>query len=549
MIAQVALVLGAVCSVIFDVSRRAGDFVMGALNILLAMAFLDRDTCKTTLLGETIIQQVPKKIETATGKFNLKGRLVYYAVCTTCNCTHKPILKRGQAHPTYPKYCNNIPAPGAGKCGTALLERHSVGGLGVWRPSLMCAYHELNDYVCGLECREDLREYIDSACDKAMEEFSKGVPNEFNDVLSGDFARSFKWIDNKLFIDRPKGEGRLLFSLNLDFFNVEEMRLRGASASSGIVAMACLNLPVDIRYKPENMYIACIIPGPKEPRLTQTNHFIRPLVDDLKVSWERGTQFSHSPDRVVRCALACAVCDLVGARKLSCMAGVTSNHICTICDCFGHASYGRTDVEKWKTRNRDDLFDAATQWQNASSTNDQDKLFSANGVRWSELWRLPYWDPARQLVIDPMHNLLEGLAQAHFRSVLGLTTAEAKATPPPLPAFDINVPPFPDRHLEPLNPVFVKDSGSFLNNKEIHQVPQIYQILQAQITDEDGIKSVENKLKNKNRSPLEYVCRSLGLRPSEQAATRRRGKKSKTFWIELLLNWVSASSRLCLETS
>ncbi len=537
MVAQVALVLGAVCSIIFDVSRRAGDFVMGGLNILLAMAFLDRGTCKTTRLGETIIQQVPKKIETATGKFNLKGRLVYYAVCTTCNCTHKPIFKRGQAHATYPKYCNNIPSPGEGKCGTVLLEPRSVGGLNIWRPRLMCAYHELNDYICGLECREDLREHLDSACDKAMAEFSKGVPNDFSDVFSGDFVRSFKWVDDKLFIDRPKGEGRLLFSLNLDFFNVEEMRLRGASASSGIVAMACLNLPVDIRYKPENMYISCIIPGPKEPRLTQTNHFLRPLVEDLKVSWERGTQFSHSPDRVVRSALACAVCDLVGARKLSCMAGVTSNHICTICDCFGHASYGRTDVDEWKTRNREDLLDAATHWRNATSANEQDKLFSANGIRWSELWRLPYWDRARQLVIDPMHNLLEGLAQAHFRFVLGLTTIEAKTIPPPLPAFEFQFPPLPDRAHVPLHPIFVKDSGSFLNDKEIHQVSQIYSILQAQITDEDGLQSVGKKLGSKNRSALEYACRCLGLTPSEAAAAMRRGKKSKAFWIEMLFHF------------
>lgn len=311
--AQVALVLGAVCSVIFDVSRRAGDFVMGSLGVLLAVVFVDHDTPR----GEAILKQVPKKIETATDKFNLKGRLVYYAVCPTCKQTHKPIYKRGQAHPTYPKNCNNIPAPGAGQCGTPLLERHSVGGLVIYRPILVCAYHELNDYICGLESRDDLRGYLDGACDSAMDEIRSGVRNEINDVLTGDFARNFKWTDDKLFIDRPKGEGRLLFSLNLDFFNVEEMRLRGASASSGILAMACLNLPVDIRYKPENMYIACVIPGPKEPHLTQSNHFIRPLIDDLKISWERGTRFSHSPNRVVRSALACAVCDLVGARKLS----------------------------------------------------------------------------------------------------------------------------------------------------------------------------------------------------------------------------------------
>ncbi len=150
------------------------------------------------------------------------------------------------------------------------------------------------------------------ACDDAMRNLGNTDPN-VNDVFQADFVKTFRWNDSKLFIDRPDGEGRLLFSLFLDFFNVEEMCIRGASTSSGVIAMACLNLPVDIRYKPENIYISGIIPGPKEPSLTEINHFIAPLVDDLKAAWDRGVVFSHAPNRLVRSRRRGApVCDLLG---------------------------------------------------------------------------------------------------------------------------------------------------------------------------------------------------------------------------------------------
>jgi len=39
-------------------------------------------------------------------------------------------------------------------------------------------------------------------------------------------------------------------------------------------------------------------------------------------------------------------------------------------------------------------------------------------VQWSPLLKLPYWDPGKFLVVDPMHNLFLGLAASHVRKVL-----------------------------------------------------------------------------------------------------------------------------------
>src|SRR5882724_12488181 len=39
-------------------------------------------------------------------------------------------------------------------------------------------------------------------------------------------------------------------------------------------------------------------------------------------------------------------------------------------------------------------------------------------VQWSPLLKLPYWDPGKFLVVDPMHNLFLGLAASRVRKVL-----------------------------------------------------------------------------------------------------------------------------------
>jgi hypothetical protein len=42
------------------------------------------------------------------------------------------------------------------------------------------------------------------------------------------------------------------------------------------------------------------------------------------------------------------------------------------------------------------------------------ELESASGVRYSEFFRLPYFDPIHAHVVDPMHNLLLGTAKHTF---------------------------------------------------------------------------------------------------------------------------------------
>ncbi|KAG2746129.1 hypothetical protein P692DRAFT_20639785, partial [Suillus brevipes Sb2] len=148
-----------------------------------------------------------------------------------------------------------------------------------------------------------------------------------------------------------------------------------------------------------------------------------PLINDMVDSWECGVKFSktacYPTGRLTRSAIALAVCNLPATRHLAAFTGTGSHFYCSTCNCYHKTTYGRVDFESWELWDKDRLREYAKQWRDAATTSECERLFKDHGVRYSELWCLPYWDPPRQLVIDPMHCILEGLVQHHTHNLLG----------------------------------------------------------------------------------------------------------------------------------
>jgi len=61
-------------------------------------------------------------------------------------------------------------------------------------------------------------------------------------------------------------------------------------------------------------------------------------------------------------------------------------------------------------RDLEELRREALAWCRCNSKEERNKHVSSNHVRWTELLRLPYFNPIRHCVIDPMHNLFLGIA-------------------------------------------------------------------------------------------------------------------------------------------
>lgn len=77
------------------------------------------------------------------------------------------------------------------------------------------------------------------------------------------------------------------------------------------------------------MYLAGIIPGPKQPSLEHLNHYIRLLIDDMVDSWECGINVSKTAcfptGQLTRTTIALAICNLPAACHLASLTG-TSSH-------------------------------------------------------------------------------------------------------------------------------------------------------------------------------------------------------------------------------
>jgi hypothetical protein len=512
------------------VSRRAGDFIMGLLWVIVDLLSWDSGGNIGAIQKRTL-EQLPRSINDALSRFNLEGRTTIYAVCPACHCTYAP---EGSAERrVYPNLCTNRPEPDGEVCNEPLLNGTPDGSSSnELKPIKVFVYHHFADYLAGLLSRYE--HIMDKATDDCARSLDQPLPELVTDFFDAEFVRTFPGPEpNTLFVQRPGTEGRYLFVANIDFFNVEGMRIRGPSISNGIIALACLNLPLEIRYKPENMHLAGIIPR-DEPKLDQINHYVRPLVDDLETSYEKGIRISRTQQypkgRDTRSAVAAVVNDLPGARKAAGLAAFSSHFYCSVCDCHHISTRGRTDVEMWKLRDHLEMRKQAEAWRDASTSAERVNILKNYGVRWSEFWRLRYWNPIRQLVADPMHCLLEGLARFQARVLLCLDSVEAGAKPQVVPAFSHDFAQVPQS----------------MPPKEVKQVLAIQALLVQPIQDgnlgdniDESLQQLSRKLFARNKNPLHFVVDSLGL---ETTPDPRRA--SKAGLVAALIEWVTIISLL-----
>jgi hypothetical protein len=122
------------------------------------------------------------------------------------------------------------------------------------RPIKPFLSHLFLDYLSHLLSTPDIETQMDHTCDEALAWKRQGSAEFVDNMFHGTLIQEFIGPDGNLFIDQGKDKKmRLLFGFSLDFFLPRGSRKRSSLASIGVLTVYCLNLPLAIRQKPENL--------------------------------------------------------------------------------------------------------------------------------------------------------------------------------------------------------------------------------------------------------------------------------------------------------
>lgn len=375
-------------------SLKNSDFLLSVLAIQ-AQILSSTDTAPPPSL--------PRTARTIISQLQLTPKFISYACCPECFSLYK-------CDSSYPQHCTHQPTPDRPQCGAELCEQDAK------RPVREYVMQDFKDWLARFYARPEIESLLDH-------ERVDHRPSKMQDIWDGEAFRTFQGPDGKHFLVRPQTESRVIFSINMDGFNPFTNKQNGKQVSCGAIYMVCLNLPPHLRYQPENTFLVGVIPGPREPSMTQMNSILRPLVDVLAELWDVGIFFERTPahpfGRKCRVAVMPLVADIPAGKKMAGFGSCLCKHFCSFC----HTILDDKDSiesEEWIPRTLDTHYKHAVEWRDAKTVGEQEKIFEATGVRWSELLRLSYWDPTSYTAIDSMHCFYLGLFHHHVLNIWGM---------------------------------------------------------------------------------------------------------------------------------
>lgn len=408
MLVHACQILGLMMYLIFGLARRPTTVLMrGYRNIVQASLKVANGPNSENRLWEDIALDPVTLVQ----RYHLDPVTHSYACCPKCFALY-PLHNA-------PPLCTHRDFQDEPPCDTTLFQTRTIRSRTHETAVRLYLHQDMKEWVGRLLSRPDIDALLDEPPVPKVTKFME-------DIWHGSVLKEFVGSDGLKFTTKSSDGSRLklVFSLGIDSFNsYRNLQAKQKSSSTGIY-MVCLNLPPDVRYLPENIYLVGVIPGPNKPNLDQMNHSLKILVDELKVFWIPGVQYTHTgrhPNgRLVNAALIPLVCDLLAARQV---AGFGSIHFRLFCS---YCSLPRDDIDcfeplLWPERTLERHREGVSAWKAAPNRTARQKVFDEYGVRWSVLMELPYWDPTQFTILESMHNWYLGLFHNHCRKVWGMS--------------------------------------------------------------------------------------------------------------------------------
>jgi hypothetical protein len=403
------------------VAGTGRDFCNTTLQLLLYLleeVFL-RDKGILTNEEQRLLKDVPKDVRGVRKAFHIEPKITTYAACPACSSIYPPTSTNP---PHYPKTCTYKRYPVSDACGIRLTKLDGAyKGESVYVPRKPYVVQDFSSFLG----RFYSRALIEEAIERTKGTFERHR-SKLRDISHGSVVGELQEHKedgetfSRPFLREDVDELRTVWSLSYDGFNPLLNKAAGKTASLGCFSLVCLSLPPSLRNLHENM---CLWSLPTKVDQDKINRYLKPMVDDFLNSYENGRWITRTHQREEgrrsREALVILVCDLLGARKLTGAAGHSATKFCQLC-WLPKGDINNTDHKNWRRMTLAEHKAAAEAWRDAPDKETRTTLYRENGVRWSEMLRLPYFDPTRSVAIDGMHNLFLGVVMHHFRVIIGM---------------------------------------------------------------------------------------------------------------------------------
>ena len=130
-----------------------------------------------------------------------------------------------------------------------------------------------------------------------------------SDIYDGNMWSDYQYYNGKGLLSDALSLGLMI---NVDWFQP----YKHINYSVGAIYVVILNLPRNLHYKRENVLLVGIIPGPCESK-HDINSYLTPLVNELLLFVDGVNIHVHgfSTQKLVKCVLLCASCDVPAGRK------------------------------------------------------------------------------------------------------------------------------------------------------------------------------------------------------------------------------------------
>ncbi|EMD32048.1 hypothetical protein CERSUDRAFT_77644 [Gelatoporia subvermispora B] len=227
--------------------------------------------------------------------------------------------------------------------------------------------------------------------------------------------------------DRPNPEElRIGIIIGFDGFGFKRSAYAGKH-STGVLSISIANLETSLRYRVENLLLCGVTPGPHELTADQLQFFMDAFAEDLLQLYNEGHRVKtlrHPNGRTFRVVVICECCDHPALCRMSGFGDHNTELCfctqCVIAHCKLFTERGLT-IDAFPPRSGDEHRQLAVQYRALATQAERDEFFKSHAARYYALSRLPYFDPVRMSVIDPMHNILLGVIKAQWYDTWILT--------------------------------------------------------------------------------------------------------------------------------